>query len=150
MRCSEKLLLGFFFLLSGIIHATPDFGPVDMGEFYSSLPDKIPTDAKLGSLIKSESIATTVSTAKAWKIAYVSSDVNGNKTIATGILVTPRSKFEAIKEHPVMAWAHGTTGTAQTCGPSQVLNPAQPLNQYFMMNGNSWTDFGLPAMDALH
>lgn len=148
MRRSKKLFFGFFFLLSGIIHATPDFGPVDMGEFYRLLPDNIPVDAKLGSLIKSESVATTVSGAKAWKIAYVSSDVNGNKTIATGILVTPLSKSEATKEHPVMAWAHGTTGTAQTCGPSQVLNPAQPLNQYFMMNGTSWTDFGLPAMHA--
>lgn len=147
MRRSGKLLFGFFFLLSGLIHATPDFGPVDMGEFYSSLPD-VPTDAKLGSLIKTESIATTVSGAKAWKIAYVSSDVNGKKTIATGIVVTPLSKSDATQGRPVMAWAHGTTGTAQTCGPSQVLNPAQPLNQYFMMNGNSWTDFGLPAMDA--
>lgn len=47
-----------------------------------------------------------------------------------------------------MAWAHGTTGTAQTCGPSQILNPAQPLNQYFLMHGNSWTDFGIPALNS--
>ncbi len=147
MRGSWKLLFGFFFLLSELTYALPDFGPVDMGEFYSSLPD-VPVRAKLGSLIKSEPIVTTVNEAKAWKIAYVSSDVNGNKTIVTGIIVAPLSQSETTKERPVMAWAHGTTGTAQTCGPSQVLNPAQPLNQYFMMNGNSWTDFGLPAVDA--
>ncbi|TAK73194.1 MAG: lipase, partial [Gammaproteobacteria bacterium] len=46
------------------------------------------------------------------------------------------------------AWAHGTTGTAQSCGPSQILNPTQPLNQYFLMNGNSWTDFGIPAVES--
>jgi hypothetical protein len=47
-----------------------------------------------------------------------------------------------------MAWAHGTTGTAQSCGPSQVLNPAVSLNQYFLVNGNSWTDYGLPNLEA--
>ncbi|MET0279247.1 MAG: alpha/beta fold hydrolase, partial [Pseudorhodoplanes sp.] len=47
---------------------------------------------------------------------------------------------------PIMAWAHGTTGTAQSCGPSQVLDPAQDLNQYFLVGGTSWTDFGVPAL----
>ena len=49
---------------------------------------------------------------------------------------------------PIMAWAHGTTGTAENCGPSQVLNPAQGLNEYFLMNGDSWTDYGLPSVEA--
>jgi pimeloyl-ACP methyl ester carboxylesterase len=49
----------------------------------------------------------------------------------------------------VVAWAHGTTGTAQNCGPSQVPDPAQALNQYFLVGGNSWTDYGLPSVDDL-
>lgn len=146
MQQSRKLVFCLFFLWSGFVNASPDFGPVSMGEFYSALP-KAPVAGKLGSLIKYESIATTVSGAQAWKIAYLSSDVNGNKTIVTGIVVAPLSKSDSYKR-PIMAWAHGTTGTAQNCGPSQVLDPAQPLNQYFLMNGTSWTDFGLPAMNA--
>ncbi|KTD68688.1 Secretory lipase [Legionella steelei] len=145
MLQSRKLLLGLILLFSGLINASPDFGPVDMGEFYNTLPN-VPSEGRLGSLIKYESIATTFPGIQAWKIAYLSSDVNGNKTLATGILVAPLSDSQ--KPRPVMAWAHGTTGTAQNCGPSQVLNPAQPLNQYFLMNGTSWTDFGLPAMNA--
>lgn len=43
-----------------------------------------------------------------------------------------------------MAWAHGTTGSAQNCGPSQITDPTRALNQYFLMTGNSWTDFGIP------
>jgi pimeloyl-ACP methyl ester carboxylesterase len=39
---------------------------------------------------------------------------------------------------------HGTTGTAQNCGPSQIIDPTRPLNQYFFPDGNSWTDFGIP------
>ena len=127
------------------VYAAPDFGPVDMAEFYSSLPD-VRAQNKLGLLVKVEPIKTTVAGAQAWKIAYVSSDVNDKKTLATGIVVAPLNTTNSKAARPVMAWAHGTTGTAQNCGPSQVLNPAQPLNQYFLMNGNSWTDFGLPAM----
>jgi len=46
-----------------------------------------------------------------------------------------------------MSWAHGTTGAAQNCGPSQVLNPVVPLNEYFLVGGNSWTDYGIPAIE---
>ncbi len=128
------------------VFATPDFGPVDMGSFYQSLPDINPAD-KLGTVIKAEKIETTVKGAEAWRIAYISSDVLDRPTISTGILIAPIGPAPT-EGRPVVAWAHGTTGTAQTCGPSQVLNPAQPLNQYFLMNGNSWTDFGIPAMEA--
>lgn len=129
--------------LSSPLFAAPDFGPVDMSEFYTSLPAVHSSD-KLGQLVKIEKITTAIPDANAWKIAYVSSDVMGQKNLVTGIVVAPTS---ATNNRPIMAWAHGTTGTAQTCGPSQVLNPAQPLNQYFLMNGNSWTDFGIPALD---
>lgn len=137
----------FFFILtllfSSHCYATPIFGPVDMGPFYTSLPNVNPNDP-LGKLIKVEKIATSLSHADAWKIAYVSSDAMGKKTLSTGIVVAPQGNAV---NRPIVAWAHGTTGTAQTCGPSQVLNPAQPLNQYFLMNGNSWTDFGIPAIE---
>ena len=126
-------------------YAAPDFGPVNMGDFYTSLPD-VDTNARLGSLIKVEKIPTSMSGVQAWKMAYISSDVAGRKTLVTGIVAAPISA-PAETGRPIMAWAHGTTGTAQTCGPSQILNPAQPLNQYFMTSGNSWTDFGLPAME---
>jgi pimeloyl-ACP methyl ester carboxylesterase len=123
-----------------------DFGPVDMGSFYTSLPQVSPL-AKLGTLLKVEKIPTAMPGVNAWKIAYVSSDVQGRKTLTTGIIAAPEENGGQ-EGRPIVAWAHGTTGTAQTCGPSQVLNPAQPLNQYFMPTGNSWTDFGLPAMEA--
>jgi pimeloyl-ACP methyl ester carboxylesterase len=141
--------LVFSFLITLIFpyaSASPDFGPVDMGSFYTSLPAAVPDD-KLGKLIKVEKITTSLQNAQAWKIAYISSDVSNNKTLATAIIVAPAGLAIA-NDRPVVAWAHGTTGTAQTCGPSQLLNPAQPLNQYFLMNGNSWTDFGIPAVDS--
>src|ERR1017187_9100496 len=92
-----------------------------------------------------EAVAKMAPSAQAWLIAYISSDIANRKTIATGLVVAPTGK--APKEgRPVVAWAHGTTGTAQNCGPSQILNPAVPLNEYFLVGGNSWTDYGLPAV----
>lgn len=110
--------------------------------FYESVMQMTP-EGKLGQVIHKEEIKTSLKGAKAWKIAYVSSDVAGRKTIATGMVIAPVGP--APKEgRPILAWAHGTTGTAQNCGPSQIIDPTRPLNQYFLMNGNSWTDFGIP------
>lgn len=127
-------------------YAVPDIGPVDMDSFYLSLPNAHSSD-KLGQLIKAEKIKTPIQHAQAWKIAYISSDAAGRKTLVTGIVVAPLGEVGK-GGRPIVAWGHGTTGTAESCGPSQLLNPAQPLNQYFLMNGNSWTDFGIPALEA--
>ena len=113
--------------------------------FYEAA-SKMTPEGKLGQVIKKEEIKTSIPGARAWLIAYVSSDIANRKTIATGLVVAPTGK--APKEgRPVVAWAHGTTGTAENCGPSQILNPAVPLNEYFLVGGNSWTDYGLPAVE---
>ena len=113
--------------------------------FYQAV-SKMRPDGKLGSVIKQEQIQTAVPGAQAWRIAYISSDVGDKKTIATALVVAPVGKAPA-QGRPIMAWAHGTTGTAQNCGPSQITNPAAPLNEYFLLDGNSWTDYGLPSLE---
>ena len=71
----------------------------------------------------------------------------GEKTVVTALVVAP--KGDVPKEgRPIVSWAHGTTGTAENCGPSQLINPAQPLNQYLFIGGNSWTDYGVPAIET--
>src|SRR5262245_59079690 len=100
--------------------------------FYEAA-SKIPPEGMLGQVVGQESITTPVAGAQAWRIAYISSDVTGRKTIVTGLVVAPIGSPPA-EGRPILAWAHGTTGTAENCGPSQVLNPARGLNQYFLMN----------------
>lgn len=129
--------IGCSVMFASVSHAEPPLPP-----FYESVMQLTP-DGKLGQVIHKEEIKTSLKGARAWKIAYISSDVAGRKTIATGLVIAPVGP--APKEgRPILAWAHGTTGSAQNCGPSQVIDPTRPLNQYFLMNGNSWTDFGIP------
>jgi pimeloyl-ACP methyl ester carboxylesterase len=130
------VLAAFSFSLSSVFAAPP------VAPFYESVMQMPPT-GKLGQIIKKEPIKTSLKGAQAWKIAYISSDVSERKTIATALIIAPVGP--APKEgRPILAWAHGTTGSAQNCGPSQVIDPTRALNQYFLMDGNSWTDFGIP------
>lgn len=113
--------------------------------FYQSVM-QMKVEGKLGQVIKKEKVATPIPGAQAWRIAYISSDLTGKKTISTGLVVAPTGPAP-VGGRPLISWSHGTTGNAQNCGPSQVENPAQSLNQYFLVNGNSWTDYGLPSLE---
>ena len=136
----RKLVLGCALIISPLVMAEPPLPP-----FYEALKGVTP-NGKLGQIIKQEKISTTVKGAQAWKIAYISSDVAERKTIVTGTIIAPVGP--APKEgRPIMAWAHGTTGAANNCGPSQVINPTAPLNEYFLVGGNSWTDYGIANVE---
>jgi len=136
------LVIVFSSLASLSVNAAPDIPP-----FYVAA-SKIRPDGKLGQIVKKEKITTPIPNAQAWRIAYISSDASDLKTISTGLLISPVGP--APKEgRPIMSWAHGTTGSAQNCGPSQQINPAVPLNEYYLTNGNSWTDYGVLSLSEL-
>lgn len=137
----SAVIVGFALSFSHVVvNAEPSLSP-----FYQDV-SKMAVTGKLGQVIKQEKISTPIKGAQAWRIAYVSSDVGGRTTISTGLVVAPVAAPPK-EGRPVLAWAHGTTGTAQNCGPSQVTNPAVPLNQYFLVGGNSWTDYGIPNLE---
>lgn len=137
----ESLAKKFLFVIVCLAFSGASAAP-PVAPFYESVIQMSPTGV-LGQVIKKEQIQTSLKGAQAWKIAYISSDVAERKTIATALVIAPVGP--APKEgRPILAWAHGTTGSAQNCGPSQVIDPTRPLNQYFLMDGNSWTDFGIP------
>lgn len=119
---------------------------VSLPPFYEAVI-KMPVKGKLGQVVKKEQIATPIVGAQAWRIAYITSDMNDRRTIATGLVIAPSGKAPAAGR-PVVSWGHGTTGAAQNCGPSQAVNPAVPLNEYFLVGGNSWLDYGVPAIEA--
>ena len=117
---------------------------VSLPPFYEAAAKIIP-DGKLGDIVKQEKVPTPIAGAQAC-IAYIASDIADRKTVVTALVIAPTGKAP-LEGRPIVAWAHGTTGAAQNCGPSQVPNPAQPLNEYFLLGGNSWTDYGVPAAE---
>lgn len=116
---------------------------VALAPFYKNVA-AMKAEGALGTVIAQEKIDTAIPGADAWRIAYISSDLHDKPTISTGLIIAPQGQAPA-GGRPIVAWSHGTTGTAQNCGPSQVLDPAQDLNEYFLIGGTSWMDFGVPA-----
>lgn len=141
----KKLLAALMFGVSLCSMSSAVFADPPMQPFYAAVMKMAP-EGKLGQVIKREPVRTSVKGAQAWRIAYISSDISGRKTISTGLVVAPTGPVPA-GGRPVMSWGHGTTGTAQNCGPSQVFDPVVPLNEYFLLGGNSWTDYGIPAIE---
>ncbi|CAM3640925.1 alpha/beta hydrolase [Polynucleobacter arcticus] len=134
---STLALASLMSLNYSVVYADPPMPP-----FYASVMKMAP-EGKLGQVIKKEKIETTLKGARAWRIAYISSDVVGRKTISTGTIIVPIGTTPK-EGRPILAWAHGTTGSAQNCGPSQIIDPTRSLNQHFLTDGDSWTDFGIP------
>ena len=137
-------LLASFALAPIAAMADQPVSSVAVPPFYQDVMEMKP-EGKLGQIIKQERVSTPIKGAQAWRIAYVSSDINDKKTISTAVVVAPTGKTPKAGR-PVIIWSHGTTGSAASCGPSQVNSPARPLNLYFRVGGDSWTDYGLPAL----
>lgn len=141
-KCTATALLALGLVGGGPVQAAD----VALAPFYAKASQLKP-DGRLGQVLAKETVATSIPGAQAWRIAYISSDVRERRTIATALVIAPKGAPPKAGR-PILAWSHGTTGTAQNCGPSQVIDPAQNLNEYFLVGGTSWTDFGLPAADA--
>ena len=72
-----------------------------------------------GTLISADPVVDTPPGSQAWRIRYWTRSDRGEEIEVTGMVVAPR---EAIPQQPrrVIAWAHGTSGVAQKCAPSQL------------------------------
>lgn len=136
------LSIAYSSLVALVAEAAPALPP-----FYVAASQMKP-EGKLGQVVKKEKVATEIPGAQAWRIAYISSDVNDLKTISTGLLISPVGKAPR-EGRPIVSWSHGTTGSAQNCGPSQQINPVVQLNEYYLPNGNSWTDYGVLSIAEL-
>lgn len=74
---------------------------------------------RAGQLISADPILDTPGGMQAWRIRYWTIDDNNRPREVSGMVVAPR---EAIPPQPrrIIAWAHGTSGVATKCAPSQM------------------------------
>ena len=86
--------------------------------FYEA-PDPLPPGAP-GDIIWAAPYKA-VPGAKAWKVLYHSRSIAGDDIAVSGVVVVPDGKAPA-GGRPVVSWAHGTHGIADSCAPSRVAN----------------------------
>jgi pimeloyl-ACP methyl ester carboxylesterase len=91
--------------------ATPD-------AFYDA-PATVPPQP--GQLLRAEPFARALPEgARAWRILYTTTRQDGSPAIASALLYAPATPTGA---HPLIAWAHGTSGVARGCAPSLLPDP---------------------------
>ncbi|ALV46221.1 hypothetical protein MB46_12735 [Arthrobacter alpinus] len=85
-----------------------------------------------GQLLKSEPFTTGVpKNARAWRILYTTTRDESTPAVASAVVLT--SLKPASGPRPVITWAHGTTGYAEPCAPSNL--------------SGSFNSGALPALD---
>ena len=119
---------------------------VALPPFYQSVT-AMKAEGKLGQVIASEPVETSIPNAKAWRIACTSSDLLERPTYFhwSG----RRSGWSAAGGVAVRS-SHGLMAPParrRIAAPRRKFDPAQPLNEYFLIGGTSGTDFGVPAAD---
>ncbi len=103
--------------LGGVSAALHRGEPV-VDDFYAA-PDEVPDEP--GALLRAEPFTRQVPDgAVAWRILYTTTRADGLPAVASGLVVVPD---DAAATHPVVAWAHGTTGVARRCAPSVLAEP---------------------------
>lgn len=98
-----------------------------------------------GTLLSHQPIATRITGARAWKVRYVSQDVNGVAHEVSGIVVAPR---ECGDNRRVLTWCHGTTGLGDAACPSAQPSPACELITYFDVTSTREIDYGVPGLQG--
>ena len=77
-----------------------------------------------GTLISAQPIAAPKDVnALAWRVRYVSTDPNGRRIEATGMVFAPPG---AARARNVVAWAHPTSGIMPACAPSRRIGAGYP------------------------
>ena len=139
--------------LSAVL-ALPTFGRA--GKVFAESPSSTPSSAKPrlappvtgkkpGTLLAHEEINTSIIGARAWKVRYVSKDVNHVAHEVSGLIIAPKERGENRK---VLTWCHGTTGLGDAACPSAQPDPACELITYFDAPSSRQIDCGVPGLQG--
>jgi dienelactone hydrolase len=84
------------------------------------VPDPLPAGSP-GDLVAVERVAAPDG-AVAWRVLYRSETIAGRPIAVTGLIAAPDAQPPP-GGFPVLAWAHGSSGLADTCAPSLAARP---------------------------
>ena len=89
-----------------------------------------------GTLLSQEPIDTAIKGAKAWRIRYISRDVNNVAHESSGLVIAPAGRGS---NRPILTWCHGTTGLGDAACPSAQPDPARPRGRTHRSCASSMT-----------
>ncbi|MGH9228952.1 MAG: lipase family protein [Acidimicrobiales bacterium] len=118
------------------------------GAFYTP-PDDL--SAPPGTVLRSESFDSGLPAgARGWRVLYVSADEHDHPIAVSGLIIARDDPTEG--SHPVLAWAHRTTGIARACAPSLTDEPLEgipdmsgPLEQGWVVALTDYPGLGTPS-----
>jgi alpha-beta hydrolase superfamily lysophospholipase len=124
--------------------------PIPPPAFYTP-PNPLPAGTP-GTLIRQEPLPDNLPEgAVAWRMMYLSTDMNGDPIAVTGTVVAP--KQETTSPRPVIAWSHGTIGVLPECGVSHTADPYKQtpvvdlmVNQGFVVVATDYPGLGTPGV----
>lgn len=97
-----------------------------------------------GTVLSREPVDTDVRGANAWRVRYVTGDLNGVQHESTGLVIAP----DAGGNRPIMTWCHGTTALGDSGCPSAQPDPARELMIYFSPQSSRQIDYGVPGLQG--
>ena len=112
--------------------SAPIPAPAGLPAFYS-VPQPLPTT--VGKLSKSQPVTATGLHGTMYRVMYVSQTVQNQAIPVTGLIAVPNGKPPA-GGWPVVSWAHGTNGMADSCAPS--LDPTSTWRSLNVLLGQGW------------
>src|SRR3954470_15247624 len=121
--------------------------PAGLPAFYG-VPDPLPK-GNPGDVIKSEVVAVTGVHGTVERVMYHSRSLHDEDVHVTGLIAVPSTPPPS-GGYPVISWAHGTTGIADTCAPSitpddygDIAN--QLLDAGYVVVGTDYEGLGTPG-----
>ncbi|WP_231917721.1 alpha/beta fold hydrolase [Microbacterium pygmaeum] len=79
-------------------------------------------DGDPGTIVKLDPLLGTPLAARAWRIMYRTTTVQGDPVVSTGVLVVPLAPPPP-GGRTIVSWGHPTTGAAKDCAPSYGFDP---------------------------
>ena len=90
-----------------------------------------------GDIVRSEPMSIDIPEAQAWRILYLSEQLDGQRSVTSGMIIAPKGSPPA-GGRPVVAWAHPTLGMGTSCAPSRKANPYSGMPWLQGMIANGW------------
>lgn len=119
--------------------------------FFYTPPQLLP-QGQPGTIIRREtSLSNLPEGAQAWRVMYLSTNLNGQPIAVTGTVVAPTGT--SVEPRKIIAWAHGTTGIRPECGVSHTSDPYQQtpaiermLAEGFVVTITDYPGLGTPGV----